>query len=104
MINLFSLENDRHFRSETLVLLRESLQSVLDQKIGYERFAAYLDPRSQRTEILFTRRGQLAWFVLGRPNDGDLLQFARDLSWMCRLDPQLADFSPLQEASARCTA
>jgi hypothetical protein len=92
------LENDRHFRSETLISLRVALQSVLDQRIGYERFAAYLDPRSQRTEILFTRRGQLAWFVLDRPNDGDLLQFAHNLSWICQLDPQLADFSPLQEA------
>jgi hypothetical protein len=84
--------------------LRDALQTVLDKKIGYERFSAYLDPRSQRTEILFIRRGQLAWFVLDKPNDADLLQFARDLKWMCHLDPQLADFSPLQEASARCTA
>jgi len=101
MISLFALENDRHFRGETLVSLRDALQSVLDQRIGYERFAAYMDPRSQRTEILFIRSGQLAWFVLDRPNDGDLLQFARDLKWMCHLDPQFADFSPLQEASAR---
>ncbi len=77
------------------------MQTVLDKKIGYERFAAYMDPRSQRTEILFTRRGNLAWFVLDKPNDADLLQFARDLTWMCHLDPQLADFSPLQEASIR---
>jgi hypothetical protein len=101
MISLFAMENDRHFRGETLVLLREALQSVLDQRIGYERFAAYLDPRSQRTEILFIRSGNLAWFVLDRPNDGDLLQFAHNLSWICQIDPQLADFSPLQEASAR---
>jgi len=98
------LENDRHFRSETLVSLREALQTVLDKRIGYERFSAYSDPRSQRTEILFIRRGNLAWFVLDKPNDADLLQFARDLKWMCHLDPQLADFSPLQEASIRCTA
>jgi len=84
--------------------LREALQTVLDKKIGYERFSAYSDPRSQRTEILFIRRGNLAWFVLDKPNDNDLLQFARDLKWMCHLDPQLADFSPLQEASIRCTA